>query len=465
MNIEEFTSRFLNIVIQPWQRPWLDFLEGIKHRGILLAPRGHGKTTTVNYIWLSWVIANDPTLRILLISHSKSMAEDFSGAIRNVMENKELQEEFDFESGTPWRRNSWRLNRSPLDKPTLECKGSMGRMVGWRGDMVVFDDLLEFSTMTESVQQKLDSWRRQSVLPAIDTHKLNKVVVVGTRKGMDDWYGELLAGTLYQSHVDTAFQTDDFMENEESPCLAPFLYDADGNTLSPFWNRENLLMKREEIQPLMFAQEYMNQPSPPEGLDLKYEWLRFYEHLPDHGHLSYFAGIDPSAGRSKDTRTSWLAICIVAYDRIYHKIYVADLYRGKHSPEKQVEICRKYLDKYKDIKKIYVESVFEYTHVYNSLKTLYLNVRPKDYIHQKLKGVSKVKKEERIMEVLAPHIELGKIIFKHPELDHHTKTFINYEYTSFPHGDFDMLDALTLAVHRLVGVREQSEMPFFFPGE
>ncbi len=463
MNIEEFADRFLNIVIQPHQKPWLDFLESIEHRGILLAPRGHGKTTTVNYIWLSWVIANDPTLRILLISHSKSMAEDFSGAVRNVMENKELQAEFGFKSGTPWRRNSWRLNRSPLDKPTLECKGAMGRMTGWRGDMVVFDDLLEYSTMSENVVVKLDTWRKQSVLPAIDTHKLNKVVVVGTRKSMDDWYGELLAGTLYENRVDTAFQTEDYMTNEDSPCLAPYLYDVDGNILTPFWNRENLLMRREEIGPLTFAQEYMNQPSPPEGLDLKFEWLRFYENLPDHGHLSYFAGIDPSAGRSKNTRTSWLAICIVAYDRIFNKIYVTDFYRGKHSPEEQVRICRQHLDKYKGIKKIYVEAVFEYTYVYNKLKELYHNVRKKDYIHDKLKGVSVVKKEERIMEVLAPHIELGKIIFKRPELDPYTKTFINHEYTAFPHGDFDMLDALTLAVHRLVGLRSSDDMPFFFP--
>jgi len=463
MNIEEFAIRYTGTVIQPHQKKWIDFVEGVKHRGILLAPRGHGKTTTINYIWLAWVIANNPELRILLISHSKDMAEKFSMAVRNIMEDKELQEEFGFKESTPWRANSWRLDKSPQSKPTLECKGALGRMVGWRGDMVIFDDLLEFSTESDANRIKLESWRNQSILPAIDPHKLNKVIVVGTRKSIDDWYGELLESSIYEHRVDRAFRNKDYLHDEDAKTLAPFVYDEDGNTLNEWWNRDALLRIREEIGPLKFEQEYMNHPAPPEGIQLKYDWLRFYEHLPTHACFDYYAGIDPSAGSSKDKRTSFLALAIVAHDRLDGKIYVTDLYRGKHSPKEQIQVCCDYLDKYDNIKKIYVETVFEYTSLYKALRDIYLNVSAKDYIHQKLKGVSLVSKEGRVMEVLAPNIELGKILFKHPNNDPHTKTFINHEYIAFPFGDFDMLDSLTLAVHRLVGVRERSAQPFYFP--
>ena len=463
MDIEEFAIKYCSTVIQPHQKKWIDFVEKVKHRGILLAPRGHGKTTTINYVWLAWVIANNPDLRILLISHSKDMAEKFSMAVRNVMENPELQEEFNFKESTPWRANSWRLNTSPQSKPTLECKGAMGRMTGWRGDMVIFDDLLEVSTDNENTRNKLENWRNQAILPAIDSHKLDKVIVVGTRKGVDDWYGELLAGSLYEQRIDRAFRNKEYMKDETAQPLAPYFYDEDGNKIGEWWTREALLRRREEIGALKFEQEYMNNPSPPEGLQLKYDWLRFYDHLPTHGHLTYYAGIDPSAGKSADKRTSFLAICIVAYDKIYDKIYVADFYRGKHSPQEQVRICCDYLNKYDSMEKIYVEAVFEYTHVYKALRDIYLNVRPKDYIHTKLKGVSLTSKEGRVMEVLAPNIELGKILFRDPAHDPHTKTFINHEYLSFPYGDFDMLDSMTLAVHRLVGARERSEQPFYFP--
>ena len=101
MDIQEFAERFHHLTLQPHHLEWIDFFESIHRRGILLAPRGHGKTTTINLIYLSWLIANTPTIRILLISHSKDMAESFSRSVRSVMENPELQEEFDLITGTP----------------------------------------------------------------------------------------------------------------------------------------------------------------------------------------------------------------------------------------------------------------------------------------------------------------------------------------------------------------------------
>ncbi len=445
MNIKEFASTFFGIDLTNHQMKWVKFLENAGPKCMLLAPRGHGKTTVVNLIWLSWLIVNDPTIRVLLVSHSKERAEEFSVSIRAVMENPELQEEFNFKDGSPWRSTSWRLEQSPHAKPTLTCKGAMGRMTGWRGDIVIFDDLLEINAVSsEATRKKIDNWIKSEVFFALNPGPRQRIIVVGTRKHIDDWYGQLLNNPDFECRVDRAW---------------------DSNK-RPLWKA---MYPREELEriyrlngPLYFAQEMMNEPSPPEGFLLLYKWLRFYEHLPDHGHFNYYVGIDPGAGTSKDKRTSWLAICVVAHDKIYNKIYVVDLYRGKHFPDEQVQVCCKYLDKYTDIKKIYVEAVFEYTHVYNALRERYQNVRKKDYIHERLKGVSVVKKEERIIQVLAPHIELGKILFKHPNNDQYTKTFINHEYTAFPYGDFDMLDALTLAVHRIVGMRSVDTVPFQF---
>ena len=78
MDIKEFALKYWGLVIQRHQMKWIKFLETPGKRKILLAPRGHGKSTTVNQIYLSWVIVNNPTIRILFVSHSKAMAESFS---------------------------------------------------------------------------------------------------------------------------------------------------------------------------------------------------------------------------------------------------------------------------------------------------------------------------------------------------------------------------------------------------
>ena len=454
MNIQEFSIKYHGLVLQPHQLEWIEFLDSIHRRGILLAPRGHGKTTTVNLIYLSWLIVNNPWLRILLISHSKEMAESFSRSVRAVMENPELQQEFNFELGTPWRANSWRLEDSPQAKPTLECKGAMGRMTGWRGDMVIFDDLLEINAVTsEAVRNKLQAWIDTEVLPAINPTDYEKVIVVGTRKHMDDWYGQLLLNPDYVHRVDRAF-----LDESETDVLWPQVLDEKGTPIADAYTRDRLHERKREIGTLRFYQEYMNHPSPPEGLMFKYEWLRFYEHLPRDYGIKYYMGIDPSHG-STQKRSSWFALCVVAHDIIQNKIYVVDFYRNKMSPQDQVLKSIEYAEKY-NLSSIYVESVFKYTHVYDAMRERFHNVYPIDYMHSRLKGTSVVNKEERIKNICSPPIELGKVYFKEPSKDHYTKQFINYEYVAFPLGDDDMFDALTLAIHRIAGLRYNADVPF-----
>ena len=455
MNIKEFALRFHGLVIQRHQMKWLKFVNAPGKRKILLAPRGHGKTTAINQIWLSWVIANNPSIRALLISHSKDMAESFSRTIRNVMENPDLQEEFNFSQGSPWRANSWRLAESPHSKPTLETKGAMGRMAGWRGDMIIFDDLLDTNTVaTVSLMRRIDNWIKTDVLNALNPSDLQKVVVVGTRKHIEDWYSELLLNPNYQQRTDRVWDLN------RRP-LWPFIIDEHGDNIAPRYTREIIEGIREEIGPLKFAQEYLNEPSPPEGLLFRYEWLRFYENLPSQYALDYYMGIDPSHG-SKRERASYFATCVVAHDKVYDKIYVVDLFRKKLSQEEQVQHAIETANKYAP-STIFVEACFQYTHVYDAMRDMFRNVVPVDYIHSRLRGTSAVNKEERIKNICAPAVETGKVVFPRPDLDPMMKTFLNYEYVAFPIGDDDMFDALTLAIHRLVGMRHTDDMPFFFP--
>ena len=442
MDIEEFAKEYFDIELADHQIEWVRFLENAGPKCMLLAPRGHGKTTVVNLIWLSWLIVNDPTIRILLISHSKDKAEEFSLSIRNVMDNPELQQEFGFTTGTPWRANSWRLEGSPHSKPTLTCKGAMGRMTGWRGDIVIFDDLLEINAVSsEATRQKIDNWIKSEVFFALNPGPRQRIIVVGTRKHIDDWYGELL-------------------NNPEFVCKTDRALDKDNN---PLWPEMYPVEELESIKrlngTLYFAQEMMNEPAPPEGLTFKYDWLKFYEHLPRDYGIKYYMGIDPSHG-STQKRSSYFALCIIAHDIIKNNIYVCDFYRGKMSPEEQVQKSIEYANKYA-LKAIYVESVFQYTHVYEGMRERFFNVYPIDYMHSKLKGTSVVNKEERIKNICSPPIELGRVYFKEPTKDYYTKQFINNEYIAFPFGDDEMFDALTLAIHRVAGLRYSEDVPFF----
>lgn len=442
MTIRQFAKKYHGIDLPKHQVTWVRFLDNGGKRCILLAPRGHGKTTIINEVYLSWMIANDPTINILLVSHSREMAESFSRSVRAIFERKDIQEDFNIEPGSPWRANSWALKSSRASKPTVRVVGVMGKMTGWRGDVIIFDDLLEITSISsERIRKKIKNWINTAVLNALNPGK-ERVIVIGTRKHIDDWYGELLINPDYKHRVDKAIR-------------------ANGTVLWPeMYPKEWLLAKKREIGALKFAQEYQNEPSPPEGMTFPYTWLQFFELLPTTG-LKYYMGIDPSHGSTSKTST-YFALCVVAHDTNRDKIYVVDFYRGKHSPEEQVIIASKYADKYA-IDAMYIESVFAYTYVYDRMRQRYHNVYDIDYIHTKIKGTTAVHKEERITNICGPAIELGKVLFKRPDLDPYTKMFVEDEYISFPLGDTDMLDALTLAIHHLVGARRITQVPFFFP--
>ncbi|MHA2066641.1 MAG: hypothetical protein ACXABY_19895, partial [Candidatus Thorarchaeota archaeon] len=51
-----FALYYLNIVVQPHQREWLEHVINGGPRVVLLAPRGHGKTTTIITVLLVYMI-------------------------------------------------------------------------------------------------------------------------------------------------------------------------------------------------------------------------------------------------------------------------------------------------------------------------------------------------------------------------------------------------------------------------
>ena len=94
--------------------------------------------------------------------------------------------------------------------------------------MVIFDDLLESTMITsQSMMIKLIDWIKIDVLSAINPTPLERVMVVGTRKSLDDWYGELLENKTYKKRVDKAF-----LDKDMTKTLWPYVLDIDGEPIA-----------------------------------------------------------------------------------------------------------------------------------------------------------------------------------------------------------------------------------------
>ena len=448
-DIFNFAKKYMDITLRPHQLNWLEQIHKGGKRILVLAPRGHGKSTIIR-VYIMFRICHDTDIKILMASHVESLAKLQARAIQMYIELPNIQTDFGFSKGRPWSVSTFHLEGKI--QPVMATVAARGGMVGKRFDIVIFDDLLSLENcINESSREKILNWIRAEVLPAIDPYDpendeydKEKMIVIGTRKHQHDWYSQLLQEDLYTKVLDVAYTTD---ELGNRTYLWPEKF-----------NKEVLDMKLLELKPRLFAQEYMNEVAPSEGTAFKREWLRYYDQLPKPHMLKYCMGIDPSLG-SKERRASSLAVAVIAYDTRpdYHKIYVVDLFKDKLSLREQEHKINEMYDKYKP-ESTNIEAVLVNTTFSDRMIQQIPGAYPIDYIHSKLKGTSEINKENRIRTLLGYYLEDNMIYLRNPDYDDDALNFIETEYIEFPDGEKDLLDALNLAVD-LVEFERYADLP------
>ena len=431
--IKQFAKKYLDLEIKPHQEDWYRFIEENQYC-LLLAPREHGKSTTFR-TWLLWRLCKDPTLRVLIASHKEELANEFARDVIMHLEREDLQRDFGFARGRPWRIDQAFLNKVRRDSgstATLSTVSKLAGITGKRFDIIVMDDILTVENCdTEARRRRLERWINKELFPALDHNEKRKWVVIGTRKHPEDWYSKL-------------------MEMPHWACRVEKLYKKVDGKKVYLWperfNEEAESILRAQMEPSEFAMEYMNEPVPAEGLRFKREWLRFYKTIPVHKrHLTYYMGVDPSLGSKKD-RATYAGIVVIAFDNRPEEqnIYVVDMVRAKLSLAEQEDlIMQKWIEWEKP--EICMEAVMVNRSFSEHMKTVLPHIRLVDYIHAGLRGTSEVSKIGRIENIVGWLFKKGKIFLKDPAISPMSKIFIEEEYTAFPEGPMDLMDALVLA--------------------
>ena len=75
-DINRFASEYIPDVeyLRPHQLDWLEQIHNGGKRVLVLAPRGHGKSTIIR-TYIMFRICHDPEIKILMASHVESLAK------------------------------------------------------------------------------------------------------------------------------------------------------------------------------------------------------------------------------------------------------------------------------------------------------------------------------------------------------------------------------------------------------
>lgn len=448
MDIVEFAQQYLDIELRPHQIEWLDFI--IENpASLLLAPRGHGKST-IMYCFLVWAVCMDPGIRILIAAHKEELANTFARMVQRALERKDIQEDFGLRPGKPWRVDYFFFKEKR--HPVVQTVAKQAGMTGGRYDIVVFDDLLTVeNSRTEKRRMQLEEWINSEVIPALDPSPKRKEIVVGTRKNVEDWYSKILEMPDFKHMVYRLYDVID----EEKRYLWPERYDE---------AEEARLRAR--MEPDQFAREFMNEPISSQGIRFKMEWVKphFYtswqNDVPER-HRQIYMGIDPSLG-SKNDRASYMGLVVVCFDKRPDRqnIYVVDMVRSKLSLVEQADIIRQKVEEWEPVgvrmEDVLVNKVFA-----AQMRRELPIITTVDYIHSKLGGTTDVSKIGRIENIAGWLFKHGKIRLKDPKISAMTKLFLEHEYLQFPEGEMDLLDALNMAVD-MIDTRKRIKSPGLF---
>lgn len=213
-----FRRRFFGMETYPHQQQWVDVLEGRDpveipgtefrkrdpRRIIVNVPPFHAKSQTLTVDYSCWRIANDPNVRIIIISKRQSFAEKFLYQIKQRLTSPRFAE---FQAayapkggwkptseGGVWSKSTMYVAGRTSDSkdPTLEAVGITGQIYGARADLIIVDDAVVLSNANEFDKQvqwlESEAWSRL---------KNGRLIVIGTRMAPRDMYSELLDDERY----------------------------------------------------------------------------------------------------------------------------------------------------------------------------------------------------------------------------------------------------------------------------
>jgi hypothetical protein len=241
-----------------------------EHRRLLIwAHVESGKTQQLSIGRTLWELGNDPSLRCLILSNTKTQATKLADSLRRYIEtSSELHDVFPgLMPGEPWGTNAFSVKRSTISKdPSVQCAGIHGNIQGARLDRVILDDVLDYeNTLTED-----------------------------QRKGTIDWYQSAVTGRLTDLSrvrgVGTAFHPQDILHHFARTGWAAFKYpvvDANGMPRWPErWPLERIAERVRELGPIEAQRQLMCEARDDTTARFKRDWIEIALRLGEGTNLA-----------------------------------------------------------------------------------------------------------------------------------------------------------------------------------
>ena len=343
-------------------------------------PPEHSKTTTITINYVTYRIATDPNVRVIIVSKTQSMARKMLSAVKSRLTHPKYQDlilAYGPPGGFDKNSESWSQDKiyvsgdirdSGEKDPTVEALGIRGHIYGARADLIILDDCVD-NTNAHEYSKQID-WIQTEVLSRIGAG--GKLLVVGTRLASKDLYSELRKGTYYPDGESpwTYLAMPAVLEVDEDPTKWVTLWprsnqpevtkgafrEPDTDGLYPKWDGPALYKKRARMSPGHWARVYQQQQVSgaevfaTEAVNASINFARRPGIIPKGmvsnrpegmDGLVIVAGLDPASP------SGYVGACVIGLDVRTQKRYVLDVWNKTNmTPDDIRALIRLWTEKY-----------------------------------------------------------------------------------------------------------------------
>ena len=386
---EDFSEQFLDTKLFNHHLSWIDLIEGREprfihpamtyeqaatNRVLINVPPEHAKSTVLTINYVTYRLAVDPNVRIIIVSKTQGMARKFLSAIKTRLSHPnwtKLQVSFGPNGGYKADSPTWSADmiylgagRDSGEKdPTVQALGFGSQIYGARADLIILDDVVMNANAHE--WEKQIEWLQKEVITRLGRH--GKLLIVGTRVAPIDLYKMIRDGEQWTGGKSpfTYMAMPSVLEFDEDPknwkTLWPWTDRAEGDVdeaneegLYPKWDGPSLFTRRSEVAPSVWAMVYQQEDVQSDsifapaavagcvnGMRKRGPLKRDTAGHPKNLDSTYTViGFDPAvSGRS--------AFVAVTYNRADGRVYVLDCVNMVDpTPQKENALIKEWVERY-----------------------------------------------------------------------------------------------------------------------
>jgi predicted phage terminase large subunit-like protein len=299
-------------------------LEQVRHgrsaRLVENLPPGYLKSELTSALWVAFVLGNDPTKRIIVISHGTELAVALANLFRMIVNSTQYKRLF------PRMRVSRTKN---TEYEVVTTAGGFrlataidGAITGRHADIIIIDDPLKAAdASSKSKREHVNEVYRNTIVHRLNDKRNGAIIIVMQRLHIDDLCGYVLKGPDPWDSVilpAIATRTEDIPIGEQR-----FYRRQEGEALhAERESLDDLKRQRAQMGADYWAAQYQQEPIPPDGALIKRQKIRRYERVPMRVQGSYILQSWDTALRTDEKNSYSVCVTLLVYNENYYVLHV-----------------------------------------------------------------------------------------------------------------------------------------------